>query len=86
VLTVEETVTHPHFIARGTVRTIRDPVAGEFQIPGMPIKTSDYAANLPYVAPRLGEHNAEVLGGLLGKSQDALAALVAAGVLQAGDA
>lgn len=86
VLTVEETVNHPHFIARGTVRTINDPVAGEFKIPGMPIKTSDYPANLPYVAPLLGEHNAEVLGGLLGKSAAEIAALTSAGVLQAGDA
>ena len=84
VLSVTETLTHPHFIERGTVRTVHDPIAGTFQIPGMPIKTSDYPANPPYLAPRLGEHNAAILGELLGKSEADIAALTAAGVLVSG--
>jgi crotonobetainyl-CoA:carnitine CoA-transferase CaiB-like acyl-CoA transferase len=84
ILSVEETVNHPHFIARGTVRTIRDPVAGEFKIPGMPIKTSDYPAENDYVAPLLGEHNAEVLARVVGKSAAEIEALARAGVLHAG--
>jgi crotonobetainyl-CoA:carnitine CoA-transferase CaiB-like acyl-CoA transferase len=84
ILSVAETVTHPHLVARGTVRSITDPIVGEFKVPGMPIKTSEYPADRPYVAPTLGQHNAEVLGGLLGKSAADLADLVAAGVLQAG--
>ena len=81
VLSIEQTVSHPHFIARGTIRTIVDPVAGEFQIPGMPIKTSDFPANNDYVAPLLGEHNDEVLSELLGKSTADIDALRAAGTL-----
>ena len=84
ILSVEETVKHPHFIARGTVRTIKDPIAGEFQIPGMPIKTSDYPANNDYVAPTLGQHNADVLTSVLGKSATEVEALRAAGVLHSG--
>ena len=68
--------------ARGTVRTIHDPVAGEFKIPGMPIKTSDYPADAAYVAPTLGQHNAAILGGLLGKSAADIEALCASGVLR----
>ncbi len=68
VLSVEETITHPHLVERGTVRTIRDPIAGEFAIPGMPVKSSAYPADLAYVAPRLGEHNREVLRDILGKT------------------
>lgn len=86
VLSVEETVNHPHFIARGTVREVDDPVAGRFWIPGMPVKTSGYPANGDYVAPRLGEHNERVLGELLGKSAADIAALTDAGVLQSGEA
>ncbi len=86
ILSIEETVNHPHLIERGTVRTINDPIAGEFKIPGMPIKTSGYPADLPYVAPLLGEHNAEVLQRLLGKSASDIEALVAAGVLRSGTA
>ena len=85
ILTVEETVTHPHFVARGTVRTIKDPIAGEFQIPGMPVKTSGYPADNDYVAPLLGEHNGEVLKGILGKSDADVEALTKVGVLHAGD-
>jgi len=85
ILTVTETMTHPHFLERGTVRTVNDPIAGSFQIPGMPIKTSEYPADLPYVAPTLGEHNAEVLRELLAKSDAEIEMLVRDGVLSAGE-
>ncbi len=82
ILSVAETVEHPHFIDRGTVRTIQDPIHGEFKIPGMPVKTSSYPAEHDYVAPTLGEHNTEVLSALLGKGDDEIEALKASGVLQ----
>lgn len=85
VMSVEETISHPHHLARGTVRTIHDRLAGEFAIPGMPIKVMGMEANLPYVAPTLGEHNAEVLTRILGKSDAEVARLAAAGVLFAQD-
>ena len=50
----------------------------------MPIKTSDYPADLPYLAPLLGEHNAEILHELLGTAPSEIAAMVAAGVLVSG--
>lgn len=64
VLSVAETVRHPHLRARGTVRTIRDEVCGEFDVPGMPLKFSGFAEPLSLDAPDLGEHNAEVLAEL----------------------
>ncbi len=82
VLSVNETLTHPHLVARGTVRTVHDPIAGEFQIPGHPVRSSRYPHDNPYVAPMLGEHNRRVLSGLLGKSDADIDALAAAGVLQ----
>lgn len=81
VLSVAQTLTHPHLVERGTVRTVRDPYAGEFQIPGMPIKTSGYPANCDWRAPTLGEHNRELLENLLGRSPAQIDALYAAGVL-----
>ena len=81
VLSIAETLTHPHLVARGTVRTVRDPIAGEFQIPGMPIKTSGYPANCDWRAPTLGEHNRELLEHLLGRNRDQIDALYAAGIL-----
>ena len=84
VLSVEETVTHPHFVARGIVRNVTDPLAGEFKIPGMPIKTSSYAADRNYIAPTLGEHNQEVMRNILGKPDTEIAALQESGVLHTG--
>jgi crotonobetainyl-CoA:carnitine CoA-transferase CaiB-like acyl-CoA transferase len=85
VLSVNETLKHPHFLQRGTVRTVDDPIAGSFQIPGMPIKTSDYPADLPFVAPTLGEHNQEILRDVLGKSAEEIDAYVDDSVLIAGE-
>lgn len=84
ILSVAETVRHPHLVERGTVRTISDPIAGEFMVPGMPIRTSGYPADRPGVAPTLGQHNAEILSELLEKSPAEIEALTAAGVLQSG--
>ncbi|MFP5414893.1 MAG: CaiB/BaiF CoA transferase family protein [Gammaproteobacteria bacterium] len=81
VLSIAETLTHPHLVARGTVRTVNDRFAGEFQIPGMPIKTSEYPDNPDYRAPTLGEHNRELLGTLLGRSAADIDALHERGIL-----
>ncbi len=83
VLSVEETLTHPHLVARGTVRTITDRLTGTFQIPGMPLKFSEFPDDLPLEAPTLGEHNADILRDWLGHSDQEIADLRAAGVLQA---
>jgi len=85
ILTVAETLTHPHLVERGTVRTINDPIAGAFQMPGHPVKTSGYPADNEYVAPSLGEHNSEIFTQILGKSPSDIEALGSAGVLHAGD-
>ncbi len=81
VLTVEETLEHPHFRERGTVRTVKDPIAGEFDMPGHPIRFSDFPNNPGYVAPTLGQHNRSVLSDLLGKSDAEIDALAKDGIL-----
>jgi crotonobetainyl-CoA:carnitine CoA-transferase CaiB-like acyl-CoA transferase len=84
VLSIEETVSHPHLRARGTVRTVHDRFAGKFEIPGMPLRFSEFPEDLPLEAATLGQHNAEVLRDLLGRSDDDIAALRAAKVLVEG--
>lgn len=84
VLSIEETLTHPHHVARGTVRTIDDPIAGSFKIPGMPLKFSEFPDDLDLKAPTLGQHNAEVLREWLGLSDDDIRTLESTYVLQAG--
>jgi crotonobetainyl-CoA:carnitine CoA-transferase CaiB-like acyl-CoA transferase len=85
VLSIEETVTHPHLRARGTVRTVEDRIAGRFDIPGMPLKFSEFPQDLPLQAATLGQHNREVLRDLLGRSDEEIRALREANVLVEGE-
>lgn len=82
ILTVEQACRHPHLIERETVRTIYDRSLGSFQVPGNPLRFSEFPGHLDLEAPYLGEHNAEVLGEI-GYSAGRIAELVRAGVLHA---
>ncbi len=81
VLNTSEAVAHPHLRQRGTVRKVNDPVLGEVDVPGFPIRfsTGPQAAESP--APLLGQHNAEVLKEFLGYSDAQVAELKEDGVL-----
>ncbi len=81
VLTIAETVHHPHLRARGTVRTVDDPLHGKVDIPGMPIKWKGLPNNIPLVAPTLGQHNEQVLRERLGRTAEQIEALRRDGVL-----
>ena len=70
---------------RGTVRTIEDRIAGKFQIPGMPLKFSEFPEDLPLEAPTLGQNNGGILRELLGRSEKEIEELRAAKVLLEGD-
>ncbi|MGA8567286.1 MAG: CoA transferase [Candidatus Binataceae bacterium] len=84
ILSVEEAVNHPHLRERRTVRKIRDRIIGEYDIPGVPLRFSDFPTELELQAPLLGEHNAEILGRL-GYSADRISEMEKAGVLGRGD-
>ncbi|MFZ5654798.1 MAG: CaiB/BaiF CoA transferase family protein [Pseudomonadota bacterium] len=83
ILSIRQAMNLPHLRQRGTVRTITDRGAGRFDIPGMPLRFSAFTNDLDLQAPYLGEHNAEILGGLLGVGARRLAELTAEGVLVA---
>lgn len=80
MLSVDQAMKEPHLLERGTVRTIQDPVFGSFQVPGMPLRFSAFPVREPGLAPFLGEHNEEVLGGI-GMPVEQVRALTEAGVL-----
>ncbi len=81
ILSVREAMEHPHLVARGTVRSISDPILGEFKIPGFPLRFSSFPQELEFDAPLLGEHNTAVLEKYLGYSAEKVAALESSGVL-----
>ena len=81
VLSIAETVNHPHHRARGTVRTVHDRLHGDFEMPGMPLKFSRFPSDLPLEAATLGQHNEEIVTGYLGRSKAEVEQLREAGVL-----
>ncbi|MBM4255326.1 MAG: CoA transferase [Deltaproteobacteria bacterium] len=82
VLSVAETLDHPHLRARGTVRTIQDSAyGGDIDVPGFPLKFSEFPEELPLAAATLGQHNVEVLTQYLKRTPEEVKHLLAEGVL-----
>ena len=86
VLSVAEAVQHPHLRQRGTVRTVHDPILGDFDVPGFALRFSDFPKRLELQAPMLGEHNEEVLKNWLGFESSQVRALEHKGILRNGPA
>jgi crotonobetainyl-CoA:carnitine CoA-transferase CaiB-like acyl-CoA transferase len=76
----------PWFWERGALAVVDDPIHGEVRVPGLPIRGSNVPRRpVEPPAPLLGQHNAEVLGEVLGWETERVAALAEAGVLQSSD-
>ena len=78
---------HDWFWERGALAEIDDPVHGRFRVPGFPFQGSAVPPRVEEpAAPFLGQHNAEVLGELLGYDRARIDDLTARGVLSASTA
>jgi CoA:oxalate CoA-transferase len=66
---------------RGTVRTVRDRILGDFEVPGFALRFSDFPERLKLDAPLLGEHNEEILTKVLGYPVSRVRELEGKGVL-----
>jgi crotonobetainyl-CoA:carnitine CoA-transferase CaiB-like acyl-CoA transferase len=62
VLDLNEVMELGHLNERGTVRSVNDPLLGDFKVPGMPARFSAWKPAEKLSAARLGEHNGQVLG------------------------
>jgi formyl-CoA transferase len=80
VLDSAELLASEHLRGRGMVIDLDHPDRGRFPMLGNPVRLSDSPTEVRR-APRLGEHTAEVLGGLLGLGADELARLKADGAV-----
>lgn len=79
-----EAVRDPRLLARGETEAVEHPsygAAGDVIVGGLPIRMTGSFTGFDRAAPALGEHNAAILGELLGLDATTLAELSAAGVL-----
>jgi len=81
ILSLHEAMAHPHLRERGTVRRVNDEAIGEFDIPGLAAKFSRWMPPSDLAADRLGEHNEDILRGLLSLSDEEIRKLYAAQII-----
>ena len=89
VLTLGEAIEHPNVLARGMVAEVESPSGGRDRQPGVPLKFylkdgeegGDWQSGSPGRAPRLGEHDEEILAEL-GYRQEQIAGLREKGVIR----
>jgi CoA:oxalate CoA-transferase len=79
VQNIAEALEDPQVRHRNMVVEVEHPLAGSYKMPGNPIKMGQEEVFRP--APALGQHNREVLGGLLGYSAGEMNALADRGVV-----
>ena len=80
VMTGEAIFNDPHYQERGLLEFVDHPSCGPYFMPGAAWKMSETPPSVRWHAPRLGEHNGQVFGELLGMSADAINELEAEGV------
>ncbi|MGI8663097.1 MAG: CaiB/BaiF CoA transferase family protein [Acidimicrobiales bacterium] len=78
---VPEMLADPHFAARDALVTLPHPTLGPFPMQNVMPKLSATPGSVRWVGPTLGEHNDEVLGDVLGLSDEERATLRADGVI-----
>lgn len=72
---------HPQMSARGFFEDCAHPVAGTHALPTLPFRYASVGKWLRSPAPTLGQHNREILGGLLGLADAAIDDLERKGVI-----
>jgi crotonobetainyl-CoA:carnitine CoA-transferase CaiB-like acyl-CoA transferase len=78
---VAQVFEEPQVAARGVRIELDHPAAGRLPMVASPMRFSETPVDYRLAPPLLGQHTAEVLGGLLGKNADEIARLRAAGVV-----
>ena len=81
VYAIDEIFEDPQYAARGNILKVSDPRVGEVAIPNLVPRLSDTPGSVKWLGPSLGEHNEEILGGLLGLDEAELERLKNDGVV-----
>ena len=80
VMTGEAIFNDPHYQERGLLEFVDHPSCGPYFMPGAAWKMSETPPGVRWHAPRLGEHNEQVFGELLGMDAGSIAELEVEGV------
>jgi len=72
---INEVFENPQVIARDMQLTLPHPTAGEVKLVASPMKLSTTPVQYPAAPPLLGQHTDQILGSILGYSDEQLAAL-----------
>ena len=72
---------HPQLRAHGFYQDVDHPIVGTHPVPALPFRFRSVGQWVRRPAPTLGQHNRDVLGGLLGRRDDELTALEADNVI-----
>lgn len=80
-LSIADIVTDPHYAARADIVIVDDPTIGPVRMQAVYPRLSETPGRIQRGAPRLGEHNTEVYGSLLGLGADEIACLRADGII-----
>lgn len=75
VYAIDEIFEDPQYRARDNIAYVKDERVGELAIPNVCPRLSDTPGSIEWLGPTLGEHNTEVLKGLLGLSDADIATL-----------
>jgi crotonobetainyl-CoA:carnitine CoA-transferase CaiB-like acyl-CoA transferase len=81
VQTAQEVFDDAHVATRRLMIDVPDPVLGKVKLVGPVAKMSSDPEPIAGAAPRLGEHNEEILGEILGYTKEDVARLKADGVI-----
>lgn len=79
--TIDKVVNDPQVLFREMIVETDHPVAGRVKMAGVPVKMAATPGSVEHPAPMLGEHSAEILRELLGKSDEDIAGLRQRGVI-----
>ncbi len=77
----DQIVDDPHLAERAFIQRLKHDLVGPITLMNVPWKMSGSPGHPPQPGPMLGEHNREVFGGLLGLSDEEIAALAAERVI-----
>ncbi|MNV86989.1 Bile acid-CoA hydrolase [compost metagenome] len=82
VLTVEDIFADPHYRARDMIATVEHPQLGSTRQVGVVPKLSRSPGRIRHTGPALGGDSASVLASELGLEPQAIAALIASGIVR----